>query len=994
MEEDRRMSLIQIDGLASKSGPKYWRSLNELSNTKEFRQWVQSEFPGGTDLLEGDSRRNVLKLMAASFGIAGLAGCRRPVEKIVPMSKGVEDMIPGKPMYYNTVFTQGVDAVGVTVEAHDGRPTKIEGNPNHPQSLGKASGYMQASVLNLYDPDRAFQVKQNGNDSSWEAWDKFAAETFTPQVLGRGEGLRILSEPVISPSTMEVRKALLAKFPAAKWVEYEPFTNENSFEGARIAFGQPYQVHYRYDQADVVVALDSDFLGTEAGSPLPVKRFSQRRRNTKPSDEPSRLYSIESQFSVTGAMADHRLRAKASDVDAIVSALAHELGVVSDLNVLSGSADATQKFVMAVKRDLEKHRGKSIVVAGPRQPARVHALALLINQALGNVGATVILTQAVNVPSIAPFQELWSEIDGGRVSTLVILGGNPAFTAPRAGRLLEALKQVQTTVYLGDANETSAIVKWFLPAAQYLESWGDARAIDGTASIQQPLILPINGGRPALEVAAQIAGYKDAKSHDIVKNYWTAQWPAAERESRWRKALHDGVIAGTQFAEVKASADPKRAALPARAQKRDGLEVVFTPSWSLYDGRFANNGWMQETPDPMTKLVWDNAALLSPATARQMGVSDGDIVKVTVGSFSTEIAAMVQPGQADGSVTIPLGYGRVQVGRVGRGSGFNGFIVRAAEGMGFAPCNVEKTGKTYKLVTTQDHHSMEGRAIVREATISHYREEPEFAKEMVEAPDISIYGWYDFSKGYQWGMSVDLNACIGCNACMVACQAENNIPIVGKDQVSRGREMHWIRLDRYYTGSEEDPQAVLQPLPCQQCENAPCESVCPVAATVHSPEGLNEMAYNRCVGTRYCLNNCPYKVRRFNFLNYHREMGEVEKMVSNPDVTVRMRGVMEKCTYCVQRIQEKRILAKTEGRRAIADGEILTACQQTCPADAIVFGNINDPESAVSKSKAQPRDYWLLAEVNTRPRTTYLAKLRNPNPELAGESAATKEQHG
>lgn len=988
------MSLIQIDGLASKSGPKYWRSLNELANTAEFRRWVEKEFPGGTDLLEGDSRRNVLKLMAASFGLAGLAGCRRPVEKIVPMSKGVEDMIPGKPVYYNTVFTQGGHAVGVTVESHDGRPTKIEGNPNHPQSLGKANGFMQASVLNLYDPDRASQVRNEGAASSWEAWDQFAAQMFRPETLGRGEGLRILSETIVSPSMMEVRKALAAKYPAAKWVEYEPFTNENAFEGARIALGQPYQVHYRYDLADVIVALDSDFLGLEAGSPLAVKRFSQRRRSTKPTDELNRLYAIESQFSVTGSMADHRLRAKASDIDAIASALAHELGVASDLNVLSGSPDATQKFVMAVKRDLEKHRGKSIVVAGPRQPARVHALALMINQALGNLGSTVTLTPAVSVPSLAAFQELWSEVDQGKVETLVILGGNPAFTAPRAGRLAEAIKQIRTTVYLGDRNETAAIAKWFLPGAQYLESWGDARAIDGTVSIQQPLILPINGGRSALEVAAQIAGYKDTKGYDIVKNYWMAQWPAAEREARWRKALHDGVIAGTQFPEVKAVA-ARAGALPPRAAKSDGMEVVFTPSWALYDGRFANNGWMQETPDPMTKLVWDNAALVSPATARQLGVADGDIVKITVGSFSTEIAAMVQPGQADNSITIPLGYGRVEVGRVGRGAGFNGYTIRTGEGMGFAACSVEKTGRKYRLITTQDHHSMEGRAIVREATVSHYREEPEFAKEMVEAPDISIYGWHDLTKGYQWGMAVDLNACIGCNACMVACQAENNIPIVGKEQVAKGREMHWIRLDRYYTGLEEDPQAVLQPLPCQQCENAPCESVCPVAATVHSPEGLNEMAYNRCVGTRYCLNNCPYKVRRFNFLNYHREMQEVEKMVSNPDVTVRMRGVMEKCTYCVQRIQEKRILAKTEGRRAIADGEILTACQQTCPADAIVFGNIADPNSEVSKLKSQPRNYWLLAEVNTRPRTTYLAKLRNPNPELAGAGApAQKEHHG
>ncbi len=981
------MSLVQINNLASKSGAQYWRSLNELAGKPEFMKWVAEEFPGGTDLLAGDSRRNVLKLMAASFGLAGLAGCRRPVEKIVPMSKGVEDLIPGKPVYYNTVFTQGPNVFGVTIESHDGRPTKLEGNPNHPLSMGASTAHAQASILNLYDPDRTTELLYDGKAAVWDTWDRFADSTFA---AGGGDGLRILSESIVSPSMMEMRKALLAKFPAAKWVEHEPFSDANALEGARLVFGQPNQVHYRYDRADVVVALDSDFLGAEAGSPLPVKLFSKRRRNDQPSDSLNRLYAIESQFSSTGAMADHRLRIKASDIDGFASSLARELKVASELAVLS-PADASQKMLMAIVRDLEKSRGKSIVVAGPRQPARVHAMALLINQALGNIGTTVAITQAVAVPGEQTMAGLIAEAESGAVSTLVVLGGNPAFTAPR---LAEAAKKIRTVIFAGERNETSVLAQWHLPATHYLEAWGDARAADGTVSIQQPLIMPLNGGRSYLEIAAQVAGSKDRKGYDIVKNYWTSQWAATGRDAMWRKALHDGIVPGTQFAETKAAAGLKAAALPARAEAGSGMEVVFTPSWAVYDGRFANNGWMQEMPDPMTKLVWDNAALISPATARELSVADGGMLRITVGSASAEFAAMIQPGQADNSVTVSLGYGRKEVGRVGRGTGFNGYGIRPANGQDFAACKVEKTGGQYTLVTTQEHHSMEGRAIVREASIDHYRKEPEFAKEMVEAPDESIYGWWDYSKGNQWGMAVDLSACTGCNACLVACQAENNIPIVGKDQVSRGREMHWIRLDRYYTGSEEDPQAVLQPLPCQQCENAPCESVCPVAATVHSPEGLNEMAYNRCVGTRYCLNNCPYKVRRFNFLNYHIDMEEVEKMASNPDVTVRMRGVMEKCTYCVQRIQEKKILAKTEGRRPIADGEIKTACQQTCPADAIVFGNINDPESAVSKSKAQPRNYWLLAEVNTRPRTTYLAKLRNPNPELAGESAASKEHHG
>lgn len=984
------MSLVQIDQ-AKLSGKQYWRSLNELAGSSKFRSWVEQEFPGGAELLDSGSRRNVLKLMAASFGLAGLAACRRPEERILPHSKGVEDLVPGKPLHYNTVFVQGGHTVGLTVESHDGRPTKVEGNPNHPASQGAALAHAQASVLNVYDPDRAKEVLENGKASNWAAFDKFAAEQFTESKLGKGEGLRILSERVVSPSLMEVRKALLAKYPAAKWFEWEPVSDSNAFEGIKAVFGQPYQAHYHYDKADIVVTLDCDFLGMDAGSPAAIKRFSKKRRVEKPEDSINRLYSVESQFSMTGAAADHRLRMKSGDIDAFASNLARELGVVTDLAILKDTNDKVQKTLMAIKRDLEGHKGKSIVVAGPRQPVRVHMLAAMLNAALGNMGETVTLTQAVSVPAASAIADLAK--DPG--SALVILGGNPAYTAPADLDFAGVIKRAAVSVYLGfDVNETSMAAKWSLPEATYFEAWGDARAIDGTASIQQPLILPINGGRSALELAAQVAGYKDRKGYDIVRNYWTAQWPAPQREANWRKALHDGVIAGTEFAAVKAAAG--KPALPPQSQAAP-MEVVFVADASVYDGRFANNAWMQEAPDPMTKLTWDNAAFLSAATAKKLGAADGDMLTLQAGGKTLEIPAMIQPGHADDSITIPLGYGRKDVGRVGKGAGFNGYAIRTVAGMGFGAVDARKGSGTYQLVTTQEHHTMtepftgKERPIVRQATMEHYREEPEFAKEMVEAPDESIYGWWDYSKGYQWGMAIDLTSCIGCNACVVACQAENNIPVVGKVQVARSREMHWIRMDRYYTGPADDAEAVLQPLNCQQCENAPCESVCPVAATNHSPEGLNDMVYNRCVGTRYCANNCPYKVRRFNFLNYHNEMQEVEKGASNPDVTVRMRGIMEKCTYCVQRIQEKRILAKTEGRRAIREGEVVTACQQTCPADAIVFGNINDPASRVSQLKKQPRNYALLAEVNTRPRTTFLAKLRNPNPELAGKKA---EKHG
>lgn len=993
------MSLVQIE-TKELTGRKYWRSLNELSGTPAFREWVTNEFPGGAEMLDGASRRNVLKLMAASFGLAGLAACSRPEEKIVPLSRGVEDLIPGKPYYYNTVYTQGGNAIGLTVEAHDGRPTKIEGNKNHPQSTGASSGYAQASILNIYDPDRSSEVLKDGKTAKWADWDQFAGQKFSEGSLGRGAGLRILSEAVLSPSLIEVRKSLLGKFPEAKWVEYEAFSNENALAGSRIVFGQPYHANYHYDKADVVVSLDADFLGIDSNSPLSTKRFSKKRRSEKPEDEINRLYVIENQFSVTGAMADHRIRSKASDVDGFASALARELGVLAELSILSGSKDQVQKILMAIVRDLKKNAGKSIVVAGPRQSARVHALALMINQALGNIGTTVTFTQPVANTEAQALADLAGELNAGRVDTLLILGSNPVFTAPAGLKFADAIKRAKTTVHLGaDRDETSVVSNWHLPLASYLESWGDARSVDGVVAIQQPLILPINKGRSVLEVAAQVAGYKDRKSYDIVKNYWTAQWPAAEREARFRKALHDGVIAGTEFVEVKVSFDPKRIALPAAPAKSAQVEVVFVPSWSVYDGRFTNNAWMQEAPDPMTKLVWDNAALLSPATAEKLGVVDGNLLNITANGQSLEIAAMIQPGHADDSITIPCGYGRKEVGRVGKGTGFNAFALKAgASSIQFAS-DVSNTRKQYQLVTTQAFHSMTEpklsplepatRPIVREASVDEYRHHPEFAKHMVHAPDESIYGWWDYSEGNQWGMAIDLNSCIGCNACIIACQSENNVPVVGKEQTSYGRTMHWIRLDRYYTGDAEDPQAVIQPLSCQQCENAPCESVCPVAATTHSPEGLNDMAYNRCVGTRYCANNCPYKVRRFNFLNYHKELVDVEKMVANPDVTVRMRGIMEKCTYCVQRIQEAKIQAKVDGRRDLKDGDIVPACQQVCAADAVVFGNINDPESQVSKLKNQPRNYALLAEVNTRPRTTYLAKLRNPNPELVEH-----EHHG
>ncbi len=985
--------LVQINPTTT-TGRKYWRSLDQLTGTPEFKQWVEREFPEGIEV-SGGSRRSLLKLMAASFGLAGLAACRRPVERILPHAKGIEGFVHGKPLHYATVATVGGVATGLMIETHEGRPTKVEGNEKHPASLGATSAQMQALVLGLYDPDRAKGVKRAGARSSWDEFAAWAKEQFSAEKQGDGAGLRILAERSSSPSLKNVREEISKKFPKAQWIEFDSVSFDNARLGAQIAFGQALEAHYDYSKADVVLALDADFLGLDSPTILPVKQFSAKRRVTGPESKMNRLYAAEANYTLTGAMADHRLRLRASDVGALALAIAKELNVSGgELKVVGQAGSGPQaKFMTAVAKELAASKGRSIVVAGPRQPKEVHALVALINQTLGNVGATVTYTAPVVEAndSVAAVKQLTADLNAGQVKTLVVLGGNPAYTLPADLKFKDAMKKAGSTVVLAaEENETWAAAEWQLPEAHVFEAWGDAMAADGTASIQQPMVAPLYRGKPALEVAAMVAGLENTKPHDIVKGYWAAKWGAAA-EKNWKLSLYNGFVEGTKLEPAKAAADIAKvyaAIAPSLKAAPAGIEVAFYPGHSTYDGRFSNNAWMQEAPDPMTKLVWDNAALMSQATATKLGLKNGSVVNVSASGYGSDVAVMVLPGHADDSISLTLGYGRSACGRVGRGVGHRVEGIRTTAGFHIAQASVAANGNTYKLVTTQEHHTLEEpitgktRPIVLEATMEEYQHHPDHFEHAVHVPEVvNMFEQFEW-KGQQWGMAIDLNACIGCNACLVACQAENNIPVVGKEQVEKGREMHWIRLDRYFTGEMDDPQVVNQPMACAQCETAPCESVCPVAATTHSPEGLNDMAYNRCVGTRYCANNCPYKVRRFNFLNWNKDLEEAQKMVFNPDVTVRMRGVMEKCNYCVQRIQEKKIEAKANNRAELKDGDVKSACQQACPAEAIVFGNINDPTSRVAQMKKQNRDYILLEELNIKPRTSYLGKLRNPNPEL------------
>jgi len=972
--------------LAERQGPEYWRSLDEVADTPEFQELLHREFPeGATEWTDPVGRRQFLQLMGASLALAGLTACSsQPSDKIVPYVRAPEEVIPGKPLFFATAVTLGGCSVGVLVESHQGRPTKIEGNPLHPGSLGATDALTQASILGLYDPDRSQVVLRTGTPSTWNAFVSGLATQLDSGTQPQGGGLRILTETVVSPTLAAQLQAVLAKFPAARWHQFEPVSRDTVRAGARLAFGETVNTIHRVEAADVIVSLGSDFLTTGPGAVRYAREFASRRRAETPATALNRLYAIEATPTLTGGMADHRLVVRPDDLESFARGLAVRLGIEVGGHSWRPTPEQA-KWVDALARDLAAHRGASLVVAGDEQSPAVHLLAHAMNRALENHGRTVVFTdpiEAVPVDQGESLGQLVADMQAGKVETLLILGGNPVYTAPADVPFAEALNKVAFRAHLAlYEDETSALCHWHLPEAHTLEGWSDGRAYDGTVSIQQPLIAPLYGGRTAHEVASALLS--DPRSgYDIVRDYWKSQRRSGDFETVWRKALHDGLIADSA---LPAKVPTWKGVIPAAPSVApQGLDLVFRPDPAVWDGRFANNGWLQELPKPLTKLTWDNAALMSPAAAERLGVQSGDVVELTFAGRRLNAPAWILPGQADGTVTLHLGYGRTQAGRAGSGIGVNAYLLRtAAAPWGGSGLTLKTTSARSRLASTQGHQTMQGRNLVRMATAEEFRKHPDFARDPGDhgaGHQPSFYPAHKY-EGYAWGMAIDLNACTGCNACVMACQSENNSPVVGKAEVLVGREMHWIRVDRYYKGGLEAPETVHQPVLCMQCENAPCEPVCPVGATVHSSEGLNDMVYNRCVGTRYCSNNCPYKVRHFNFLQYADDRTPSLALVRNPNVTVRSRGVMEKCTYCVQRINEARIQAKTHDRD-IQDGEVITACQAACPSQAIVFGNINDPKSRVSQLKAHPLNYGLLTELNTRPRTTYLARLRNPNPAL------------
>lgn len=1006
----------------------YWRSLAELEQTPEFQEAVKREFPNDEwDRLPPATRRQFLKVMGASVALAGLTSCRWPKEEIVPFASRPEGRTPGLPEQFATAVDVAGSAIGLLVTSTDGRPTKNEGNPLHPDSLGALPATLQADVLQLYDPDRSRNLRysQSGQDysKSWQDFETWAAAEITPP----GGGLAVLSEAMSSPTMARLKARFTETFPEASWFEYEPISRDAERVGTAIAYGRPLRIHPKLERARVIACFDSDPLFDHPAAIPLARAFTDGR--SPDGDRFNRLWVAEPSFTMTGGRADHRLAVPASQIARALAALARELVAVHNLELPPAAASfeasfgsaalADGDFVAELARDLTAHPGEGLILVGPTQPAEVHALAAVLNEALGAVGSTVVYTDAPDPERPdhrSAIAELTAAMSAGSVRTLVILGGNPVYDAPADLRFGEALAAIENTVHLSlYDDETSAACRWHLPRAHSLEAWGDGRAWDGTVTLQQPLIEPLYDGRSAIEVVAGLVE-SPASGYEQVRETMRPLLNGADFENAWKRALHDGVIAGSdrQPATVELDASGLAGVATVVAALADAPpptatapELVLNADRKVFDGRWANNSWLQELPDAITKITWGNVVQVAPRTARELDLADGDLVEITVSGAAVELPVCIIPGQAPATLSTSLGYGRTGAGTVGAGVGADTYRIRTSDTMWLAPeVGLKKTGRSQVLASTQDHFAIDPIGfgarnsrishLVREASLDRYLADPEVFRHMDHHPPL-VSLWRDTQyQGEQWGMAIDLNACTGCNACVIACQAENNVPVVGREQVINQREMHWLRIDRYFKTPEgvapmevEDAEIVFQPMTCVQCENAPCEQVCPVAATQHTEDGINAMVYNRCIGTRYCSNNCPFKVRRFNFFNYHKDLTEIEQLQFNPEVTVRSRGVMEKCTYCVQRIQAVRIPARNENR-PIEDGEIVPACAQTCPTKAIHFGDLNDPSSEVARLREDMRAYGTLVELNIRPRTQYLARLSN---KTGGDPAAHAPPH-
>ncbi|PYT00322.1 MAG: molybdopterin oxidoreductase [Acidobacteria bacterium] len=1113
-QDSKNNFALMRDKILSQNGKEYWRSVDEFVDAPEFEEFVKREFPVHSEDWENAvSRRTFVKLMGGTLALAGLSGCViQPAEKIVPYVRAEQDLLPGKPLFFATAVSLGGIATGLLAKSFDGRPIKVEGNPDHPGSLGATDSLAQASVLDMYDPDRSQEVSFRGAPKTWQNFMGTLRAAIDENRTDGGAGIRFLTQTVTSPTLINQFKGIATELPNARWHQYEPINNDNAIAGARMAFGSPVQTIYKYDLADRILTLDKDIFSDF--NVRYMKDYAKKKNLRGENKEINRLYAIETTMTLTGAKADHRIAVKPSQMPEIAKAIAAALGVGGATSTYTENA----QWIAAMAKDLQAHRGKSVIVPGANQSPVVHALAHAMNGALGNVGQTVVYADPFT-PSektqIEQLRELVADIDAGKVRMLVVLGGNPTYNTPADLKLnAERMNKIPLRVHLGSHfDETAELCHWHVSDKHYLEGWSDTRAYDGTVAITQPLIQPLYDSHNIHEVVQLFFKENfDQKDYDIVRAYWqtqniaastapaatataaaataasnghgpatgntnsnTATAPAASNsapapanaattaasaantstsntaanstpqraaaaasggtqtfEDKWRRIVHDGFVPNTAATPKTVTAGAGFLAQPSAPVANNGpLEISICPDPCVYDGRFANNGWLQELPNPLTKITWDNVALVSPATAHRLGLNQAgdsdqlsgaggerptsfinskgsnmysDLVTLNYqgGTISKSVPVWISPGQPDDVVTIYAGYGRTRAGRVGTGLGYNAYDVMRSDAMNFGTGDIKGTGTQTTIASTQIHFNMEGRDIVRVLDFNNLEHEIEsYEKKNEDLYDHSMYATAaeDYQKSYdkyhRWGMSIDLNSCVGCNACVLACQSENNIPVVGKEQVERSREMHWMRIDTYFTGNDlNHPEGThFQPVLCQQCEQAPCEVVCPVTATVHSAEGLNDMVYNRCVGTRYCSNNCPYKVRRFNFMLYQDWDTPQYKLMRNPEVSIRSRGVMEKCTYCTQRISAARIEAEKDGR-AIADGEVVTACQAVCPTDAIVFGDMNDKGSQVAQMKKDPRDYKLLNDLNTQPRTTYLSELKNQNPEMPDYKAPKAHGNG